>query len=116
VVALPTGLLQAGVGGVIASLWRVPEMPTTRLVTEFYRRWQWEKVPVPMALREAQQWLRDTPNGKKVAEYRQAQKAGADWLAPEAAAAVTAQLAFRDPDERADEGLTAWAAFAYVGA
>lgn len=39
VVALPTGLLQAGVAGVVASQWSVPDLSTAMLMAEFYRRW-----------------------------------------------------------------------------
>jgi CHAT domain-containing protein len=116
VVALPTGLLQAGVGGVVASLWRVPEPPTTRLMIEFYRRWRWEQVPPATALREAQQWLRDTTNGTKVQWYEQALASGAGWLPGDAAGSVMSDLYLLEPDVREDAGLDAWAAFTFVGA
>jgi CHAT domain-containing protein len=116
VVALPTGLLQAGVGGVVASLWRVPEPPTTRLMIEFYRRWRWAHVPAATALRQAQQWLRDTTNGDKVQQYELALATGAGWLPVEAAGPVLAELSLLEPDEREDVGLDAWGAFTFVGA
>ena len=36
VVALPTGLLQAGVAGIVASQWSVPDRATAMLMAEFY--------------------------------------------------------------------------------
>ena len=45
VVALPTGLLQAGVAGVIASQWAVPDLGTAILMAEFYRRWRGTSPP-----------------------------------------------------------------------
>ncbi len=65
VVSLPTGLLQAGVGGVVASMWAVPDRATAMLMTEFYRGWRWDRQTPADALRMAQQWLRDTTNGEK---------------------------------------------------
>ena len=43
VVALPTGLLQAGVAGIVASQWSVPDRATAMLMAEFYRRWWWDQ-------------------------------------------------------------------------
>jgi CHAT domain-containing protein len=59
VVSLPIGLLQAGVAGVISSLWSVPELSTMVLLSRFYTLWRDQKQPPDQALRQAQQWLRD---------------------------------------------------------
>jgi CHAT domain-containing protein len=59
VVSLPIGLLQAGVAGVIASLWSVSELSTMLLLTRFYHLWRKDGVEPAIALRQAQQWLRD---------------------------------------------------------
>jgi CHAT domain-containing protein len=115
VVALPTGLLQAGVGGVVASLWQVPEQPTTRLMIEFYRRWRWEGLSPAVALQQAQQWLRDIPNGEKTRQYQAALSAGAGWLPREAAMAVLRDLLPRRRTDCEDRDLFAWAAFTFVG-
>jgi CHAT domain-containing protein len=113
VVALPTGLLQAGVAGVIASQWAVPDFGTAVLMTEFYRRHA-DATPAA-ALRDAQQWVRDKTNGEKVEEWQQALADGAAWLPPEVGEALIDRLAFRDPDARDHAGLPAWAGFAHVG-
>jgi CHAT domain-containing protein len=39
VVSWPSGLLQAGVAGVAASLWSVTDQRTMLLMVDFYRRW-----------------------------------------------------------------------------
>ena len=65
VVALPTGLLQAGVAGIVASQWSVPDRATAMLMAEFYRRWWWDRMAPAAALRAAQRWLRDTTNAEK---------------------------------------------------
>ncbi|MFF1608805.1 CHAT domain-containing protein [Amycolatopsis sp. NPDC058278] len=116
VVSLPTGLLQAGVGGVVASMWEVPDRPTAMLMVEFHRLWRHEGCAPVTALRRAQQWLRDTTNGEKVEAYRQALDAGAGWLPPRAADDLMLVLQFLPPDRREQDTLGSWGAFAYVGA
>lgn len=60
VVSLPTGLLQAGVAGVIASLWAVSDLSTMLLLSKFYELWRIESQEPPEALRQAQSWMRDS--------------------------------------------------------
>jgi CHAT domain-containing protein len=59
VISLPVGLLQAGVAGVISSLWSVPELSTMVLLSRFYTLWRDHHQPPDQALRQAQIWLRD---------------------------------------------------------
>jgi CHAT domain-containing protein len=113
VIALPTGLLQAGVGGVVASMWAVPDAPTALLMAEFYRRWRGGAQPPAAALREAQIWLRDTDNGEKAEHFQAAIEDG--WLPRP----LINQLAFEVPfesDRRDHADIRVWAAFAHVGA
>ncbi|MBF2095642.1 MAG: CHAT domain-containing protein [Synechococcales cyanobacterium K44_A2020_017] len=58
-ISLPTGLLQAGVAGVVASLWSVSDLSTMVLLSRFYTLWQNQNMSPATALRCAQQWLRD---------------------------------------------------------
>jgi CHAT domain-containing protein/TPR repeat protein len=67
VVSLAAGLLQAGVAGVIASLWSVDAVSTAFLMVRCYdvlhQRWQTDgnmQAPLVSALQEAQRWLRDS--------------------------------------------------------
>jgi len=115
VIGLPTGLLQAGVAGVVASQWAVLDQASAMLMTEFARRWAAGKLPPGVALRQAQQWLRDTTNTQKRAH----------WLAalheePRVPADVVEEFveatSFVEPDDRDHEDPTAWAAFAHLGA
>jgi len=62
---LPTGLLQAGVAGVVGSLWAVSDLSTRLLLVKFYELWREEKLPPDQALRQAQIWLRDSTDGEK---------------------------------------------------
>ena len=64
-IGLPTGLLQAGVAGVIASLWAVDDLSTRLLLVKFYELWREKKLPPDQALRQAQIWLRDSTDGEK---------------------------------------------------
>ena len=65
VVALPSALLQAHFGGIVASLWSVADISTAMLIAHFYHQWQEEKLAPAQALRAAQRWLRDTTNAEK---------------------------------------------------
>jgi CHAT domain-containing protein len=115
VVALPTGLLQAGVAGIVASMWAVPDTATAILMTEFYRRWRWEGLAPATALQRSQQWVRDTTNGDKARVYREALGTAAGWLPSEVGEAFLDEVAYREPDDRDEAGLDAWAAFAHIG-
>jgi CHAT domain-containing protein len=59
-ISLPTGLLQAGVAGIIASLWAVDDSRTMLLLTKFYELWQGAAaLPIDVALYQSQLWLRN---------------------------------------------------------
>jgi CHAT domain-containing protein len=118
VVALPTGLLQAGVAGVVASMWAVPDRATAMLMTDFYRRWRWQKKTPADALRDAQCWLRDTTNEEKRAVWREGEDEGEDerWLPPTVAQAFLEATAYAEPEARDYAAIPAWGAFMHVGA
>ncbi|NEZ66347.1 CHAT domain-containing protein [Leptolyngbyaceae cyanobacterium CCMR0082] len=116
VISLPTGLLQAGVAGVMASLWAVSDLSTMMLLVYFYDGWQKKNLEPTQALRNAQQWVRDTPNGEKEAYF----KGFIDELAGsripyEAASELYQSVAFSDPDANDVAHPFYWAAFTYVG-
>jgi CHAT domain-containing protein len=115
VVALPTGLLQAGVAGIVASMWAVPDTATAMLMTQFYKCLRWESLAPATALQRSQQWVRDTTNRDKSHAYQEAQVNAAGWLPSEVGEAFLDEVAFREPDDRAEEGLEAWGAFAHIG-
>jgi len=115
VVALPTGLLQAGVAGIVASMWAVPDPATAMLMTEFYRRWRWDQLSPAMALQQSQQWLRDTTNADKCKVYKDALNSAAGWLPPDAGDAFLDVVEYREPGDRDEQGIEAWAAFAHIG-
>jgi CHAT domain-containing protein len=106
VISLPTGLLQAGVAGVVASLWSVSELSTMVLLSRFYRLWRDQHLEPSQALSEAQQWLRDSEPRDVVAHC--------ETFIPELATRKDEQLYrslrldFSHPYY--------WAAFSYMGA
>jgi tetratricopeptide (TPR) repeat protein len=117
VVSLPTGLLQAGAGGVVASLWSVPGLATAMLLFRFYELWRTgDRLPPPDALRTAQLWLRDTTNGEKAAHFQARLPGSAHPMASEAARVVWRELFAAEPDARDEAHPYHWAAFTYVGA
>ena len=116
-IGLPTGLLQAGVAAVIASLWSVDDLSTMMLLTRFYDLWRTEGLEISQALRQAQQWVRDTTNGEKAAYFK-------DFMPTQSAAKTPASAAdylyksliLSRPDARDFAHPFHWAAFSYVGA
>ncbi|MEU9342327.1 CHAT domain-containing protein [Streptomyces sp. NPDC048278] len=119
VVSLPTGLLQAGVAGVLASLWEVTDVATAMLMTEFYRRWRHtDGVTSPSeALAGAQVWLRDTTNSEKLRCYEDAERQRAAWLPTQSGQGFRLALHMSGaPTERSYAHPDLWAGFAHVGA
>lgn len=86
VINLPTGFLQAGVPGVVGSLWPVNDISTALLMVKFYEymllgnRETGEKPVSPSrALGQAQRWLRGITAGELAILFRaERQKATAD--------------------------------------
>jgi CHAT domain-containing protein len=114
VVALPTGLVQAGVAGIVASGWSVPDRATAMLMAEFYRQWARDGQSPGQALRKAQQWLRDTTTQAKRQHWQRL--AGTPWLPPEVAAQFEYSTVGSDRAGREHAGIHSWGAFAHVGA
>jgi len=108
VVSLPTGFLQAGVPGVVGSLWSVPDASTAVLMGRFYQLWQRDGLQPAEALRRAQQWVRDATNAEKQAAFPDVPA----LAAPKGSAAVRAFW----ESARAHEHPYYWAAFTYTGA
>ncbi|UOZ03499.1 CHAT domain-containing protein [Amycolatopsis sp. WQ 127309] len=111
VISLPTGLIQAGVAGVVATRWAVRSEAVSLLLARFYQLWRAEGREPASALQAAQRWLRDTTNGEKARDLAAAITPIAD---PDLVGLVRA-LYLRDPDERAYRHPADWAALSYHG-
>ena len=113
VVSLPIGLLQAGVAGVISSLWSVSDLSTIMLLTRFYDFWRKEGLEPAIALHQAQIWLRDTTNREKLTYF----KTNPHQLPPEVSSFLRNAITNINAD-RTDRTFSHpfhWAAFSYTG-
>ncbi|MFI0484421.1 CHAT domain-containing protein [Actinomadura sp. 9N215] len=108
VVSLPGALLEAGVPGIIASMWAVDEMATFLLTARFYELWLGGRLPPPDALRQAQSWLRWSTVRDFDIYLRANGHGGWPWrYSASSAERKHAQRIYHDPDH--------WAAFTYTG-
>jgi CHAT domain-containing protein/tetratricopeptide (TPR) repeat protein len=116
VISLPIGMLQAGVAGVAASLWSVADISTMMLMARFYDLWRKENLELPEALGQAQQWVRDTTNGEKVAYFKNLlPEFSTSKMAADTADALYKQVIRKRPDARDFAHPFYWAAFTYTG-
>jgi CHAT domain-containing protein len=116
VISLPTGLLQAGVAGVAASLWSVSELSTMLLLVKFYDYWRNDDLEPASALRQAQQWLRDTTNDEKISYFKTFLPEFSTTKMPTTTADYLFKaLRFDELGDRAFAHPFHWAAFQYVG-
>lgn len=67
-VGLPAGFMLAGVPCVVSSLWAVPDISTALLMERFYRNHLEGEMDFPVALQEAQAWVRQL-KAPEVMEY-----------------------------------------------
>lgn len=121
VVMLPSALLQAGFAGVAASLWSVADVSTAMLMARFYDLWQGAGVAPVQALRQAQQWVRDTTNQEKADYFAihvpEWQPSGATKMAAGVAAEFFNEMELRKDGSAARTFAHPfwWAAFTFTG-
>jgi CHAT domain-containing protein len=101
-VSLPTGLMQAGVPGVVASLWSVPDISTALLMAKFYDLWPGRDMSPAKALNKAQKWIRETTNGEMAKQLR-----GRSPLFKE--------VILREPESRDFSAVADWGTFYITG-
>ncbi len=115
-IGLPSGMMQAGVPGVVGSLWSVDDMSTAMLMARFYNLWRGDGRHPQEALRQAQIWLRDSTTAQKK-EYFDTFIARhiirlSENFTPRA---FYPRVGWDDPDERVFASPFYWAAFIYTG-
>ncbi len=116
VVSLPSGLMQAGVAGVVASLWAVQDISTAMLMAHFYELWRQDGLALSEALRQAQTWMRDTTDGEKAAYFQTFLPEFSNPRMPdESAQAFYNAVIFNDPNTYSFSNPFYWAAFTYSG-
>lgn len=123
-VGLPSGFLQAGVPGVIGSLWPVNDLSTALLMIKFYEyHLQGDStsrdtpMPPARALRHAQRWVREVTNAE-LSELFQSFKQDASEQSKMVYALARKKFreyALRNPDGRPFSHPYHWAAFAFYG-
>jgi tetratricopeptide (TPR) repeat protein len=117
-VGLPSGLLQAGIAGVCASLWPVHEDSTMLLSSRFFQLWMSEGIPPEAALRSAGAWVRDLTNETLARFFEKemdlAEKPGGACY--ELVADRWSRYAAGDSRERPFAHPFYWAAFVFCGA
>jgi CHAT domain-containing protein len=69
-VGLTSGFMRAGVGCVVSTLWPVESGASTLLMIYFYQRWREAGESLPVALRNAQKWLRESTREDLAAWYQ----------------------------------------------
>jgi len=114
VIGLPAGFLQAGVPGVVATLWPISDLSTAVLVTEFYRQLLIERRDPATALTRARRHLRDA-TAQELAEWfdhRYTDSGGTDMAAYEAATDLRSR---HEPPDRPYADPVYWAGFVYTG-
>jgi CHAT domain-containing protein len=116
VVSLPAGLAQAGVAGVVASLWSVSDLSTMMLMARFYALWKRENPEPAEALRQAQLWVRDTTNGQKAEYFKDfLPEFNAEKMPLSVADTLYKASILARPGENDFEHPFYWAAFGYTG-
>jgi CHAT domain-containing protein len=110
VVSLPSGLLEAGVAGVVAAQWRVPDLSAAILMTRFYAEWASTGTDPAAALQAAQRWIRDSTN-KDIAEYFASRE-----LPPQTSRPLWRSLIRMDSQQRGFAHPAHWAGFIFSGA
>jgi CHAT domain-containing protein len=69
-VGLTSGFMRAGVGCVVSTLWPVESGASALLMIYFYRHWREVGESEPVALRNAQKWLREATREDLAAWYQ----------------------------------------------
>ena len=111
VISLPSGLIQAGFAGVVATQWPIRSEAASLLMARFYQLWRADGQDPASALRCAQKWLRDTTNDEKVKDLSPAVGSCAD----DDLASLVRALRLRDPHNRPYLHPSDWAALSYHG-
>jgi CHAT domain-containing protein len=119
VISLPTGLAQAGIAGVVASLWSVSDLSTMMLMARYYELWKHDDPEPPEALRQAQLWIRDTTNSEKADYFKgflpEFQPEPRSGLPLHVADTLYKASILARPDDNDFEHPFYWAAFSYTG-
>jgi CHAT domain-containing protein len=113
-IGFPAGFLQAGVPGVVSTLWPVSDSSTALLLARFYRYHLTDGIDPAVALNRAQQWLRKaTVREMGLAEYWEGvyQSSGRE----DAEAFRNMRVYRANPDKQPFDHPYYWAGFVFTG-
>jgi CHAT domain-containing protein len=117
-IGLPAGFLQAGVPGVVGTLWSVNDLSTALLMIKFYTYHLKDGLTPAQALRKAQLWLRDVTNAELTElfdVYRNAEHSSQTRMAYETAQERFSVHSRAEPDEKPFAHPYYWAPFVFYG-
>jgi CHAT domain-containing protein len=119
-IGLPAGFMLAGVPCIVSSLWSVPDISTALLMERFYSNHVARGMDIPLALQEAQLWVRDLKSGQ-IAEYVEKCYSYGKWEGKsevfiEQYRERYLKIAEECPDEKPFQHPYYWAAFTVNGA
>jgi CHAT domain-containing protein len=114
-IGLPAGMMQAGVPGVVGSLWSVRAISTVMLMARFYFLWREQGCLPKEALRQAQIWLRDSTRQQKNDFVKSVVIGKISELSTDGAISFFKYLSSAEPDEIDFSSPYYWAAFTYTG-
>lgn len=115
VIGLPTGFMQAGAPGVVASLWPVDDRSTALLMERFYRNMIEDSMEPASALRDAQRWLRRASR-RELGDYYLSHIVPRRMNAEDAYEAHKKMMEDGEPDAPAFDSPYYWASFTFTGA
>jgi CHAT domain-containing protein/tetratricopeptide (TPR) repeat protein len=119
-IGLPGGFVQAGVPGVVGTLWPVNDLSTMLLMVKFYEAHLKEGLTPASALRKAQLWLRGVTNAELselFAKYKltATDRPASTRMAYEMASEKFREYTLRDPNEKPYAHPYYWAPFVFYG-
>ena len=115
-VGFPAGFLQAGVPGVVSTLWSVVDISTALLLTRFYFHHIEEGCEPGTALHRAQAWLRDVSAGELAQQFSELRRLEGSDLPYEQLSQAWRRFSSAQPSAKPFAHPLYWAAFTFAGA
>ena len=115
-VGFPAGFLQAGVPGVVSTLWSVVDISTALLLTRFYFHHLEEGCEPGTALHRAQAWLRDVSAGELAQQFSELRRLEGSDLPYEQLSQAWRRFSSAQPSAKPFAHPLYWAAFTFAGA